>query len=73
MKAEILKEDGTVRYASSTFDNSFYLNALKCMATDKKPYSYLAKMQYPIHVSPFLWIYYSINGDFYFLLVIHYK
>lgn len=37
MNAEILKEDGTDFYASSKFDNSFYLNALKCMATDKNP------------------------------------
>lgn len=37
MKAEILREDGTVCYASSTFDNSFYLNALKHTATDKNP------------------------------------
>lgn len=37
MKAEILKEDGTVCYASSMFDNSFYLDALKRMATDKNP------------------------------------
>lgn len=66
MNAEILKEDGTLCYASSTFDNSFYLNALKCMATDKKSYFYLAQMHYPIYAFPILLTYCSITDDFFF-------
>lgn len=37
MKAEILEEDGTVCYANYVSDNSFYPNALKCVATVKIP------------------------------------
>lgn len=37
MKAETLKEDGTVCYVSYIFDNSLYPNVLKHMATAKIP------------------------------------